>query len=85
MPEGRRIIKEEPIEEKPKPLYERADDGLDFDDTAITSNTEIGGAMTGAESQFIEFVSKQVAKMDQKLLFDGNTSPPLPLIDRAIM
>lgn len=85
MPEGRRIIKEEPIEEKPKPLYERADDGLDFDDTTITSDTEIGGAMSAAENQFIEFVSKQVAKMDQKLLFDGNTSPPLPLIDRAIM
>ena len=56
MPEGRRIIKEEPIEEKPKPLYERADDDLDFDDTAITSNTEIGGAMSEAENQYAWFV-----------------------------
>ena len=84
MAEGRRIIQNS-VDEKPKTIYERADDGLDFDDTAITSNTEIGGAMSEAESQFIDFVSKQVAKMDQKLLFDGNSSPPLPLIDRAIM
>ena len=75
----RRIIQQE---EQPQQVYERASDDLDFDDTEITSMSD---AMSAAESQFIDFVSKQVTKMDQKLLFDGNCSPPLPLIDRAIM
>lgn len=70
------------IEKPAAPLYERATDGLDFDDTVISETSD---AMSEAETQFIEFVSKQVAKMDQKLLFDGNTAPPLQQIDRALM
>lgn len=70
------------VENKQEPLYERATDGLDFDESVVTSTSD---AMSEAETQFIEFVSKQVTKMDQKLLFDGNSSPPLQLIDRALM
>lgn len=76
---GRTIVENKKEQE---PLYERATDGLDFDETAITETSD---AMSEAETQFIEFVSKQVTKMDQKLLFDGNSSPPLQLIDRALM
>lgn len=76
---GRTIVEDK---KEPEPLYERATDGLDFDETAITKTSD---AMSEAETQFIEFVSKQVTKMDQKLLFDGNSSPPLQLIDRALM
>lgn len=75
---GRTIVQEEV-------KYERADDGLEFDDTKVSSATDMSEAMSEAETQFIEFVSKQVTKMDQKLLFDGNSSPPLQLIDRALM
>lgn len=42
-------------------------------------------AMSIYEDLFIRFVQEQVVKMDEKLLFDGTTSPPLQLIDRAIM
>lgn len=76
---GRTIVENKKEQE---PLYERATDGLDFDETAISETSD---AMSEAETQFIEFVSKQVTKMDQKLLFDGNSSPPLQLIDRALM
>lgn len=78
---GRTIVQEE----KPKTLYAPADDGLDFDNTQISSDTAVTNAMSDAETAFIEFVSKQVTKMDQKLLFDGNSSPSLQLIDRALM
>lgn len=79
---GRTIIYDKkPIEEKKQDvLFERADDDLDFE---IASDT--ADAMSVAEMAFIEFVSKQVTKMDQKLLFDGNSSPPLQLIDKALM
>ena len=79
---GRTIIYDKkPTEEKKQDvLFERADDDLDFE---ITSDT--ADAMSVAETAFIEFVSKQVTKMDQKLLFDGNSSPPLQLIDKALM
>lgn len=76
---GRTIVEDK---KESEPLYERATDGLDFDETAITETSD---AMSEAETQFIEFVSKQITKMDQKLLFDGNSSPPLQLIDRALM
>ena len=79
---GRTIIYDKkPTEEKKQDvLFERADDDLDFE---IASDT--ADAMSVAETAFIEFVSKQVTKMDQKLLFDGNSSPPLQLIDKALM
>ena len=79
---GRTIIYDKnPAEEKKQDvLFERADDDLDFE---IVSDT--ADAMSVAETAFIEFVSKQVTKMDQKLLFDGNSSPPLQLIDKALM
>lgn len=79
---GRTIIYDKnPTEEKKQDvLFERADDDLDFE---IASDT--ADAMSVAETVFIEFVSKQVTKMDQKLLFDGNSSPPLQLIDKALM
>ena len=66
-----------------EPLYKRADDFI-FEDDKI-ADTKTADAMTAAESLFIDFVSKQVTKMDQKLLFDGKSSPPLQLIDRALM
>ena len=75
------IYDKKPTEEKKQDvLFERADDDLDFE---IASDT--ADAMSVAETAFIEFVSKQVTKMDQKLLFDGNSSPPLQLIDKALM
>lgn len=74
---GRTIIEDKPKQET---LFERADDDLDFEIASDTTD-----AMTVAETAFIEFVSKQVTKMDQKLLFDGNSSPPLQLIDKALM
>lgn len=79
---GRTIIYDKkPTEEKKQDvLFERADDDLDFE---IASDA--ADAMSVAEMAFIEFVSKQVTKMDQKLLFDGNSSPPLQLIDKALM
>lgn len=78
---GRTIIYDKkPEEKKQDVLFERADDDLDFE---IASDT--ADAMSVAETAFIEFVSKQVTKMDQKLLFDGNSSPPLQLIDKALM
>lgn len=79
---GRTIIydKKPTKEKKQDVLFERADDDLDFE---IASDT--ADAMSVAETAFIEFVSKQVTKMDQKLLFDGNSSPPLQLIDKALM
>lgn len=79
---GRTIIydKKSTEEKKQDVLFERADDDLDFE---IASDT--ADAMSVAETAFIEFVSKQVTKMDQKLLFDGNSSPPLQLIDKALM
>ena len=78
---GRTIVYDKkPEEKKQDVLFERADDDLDFE---ISSDT--ADAMSVAETAFIEFVSKQVTKMDQKLLFDGNSSPPLQLIDKALM
>ena len=79
---GRTIIYDKKLTEEKKQdvLFERADDDLDFE---IASDT--ADAMSVAETAFIEFVSKQVTKMDQKLLFDGNSSPPLQLIDKALM
>lgn len=74
------IYDKKPEEKKQDVLFERADDDLDFE---IASDT--ADAMSVAETAFIEFVSKQVTKMDQKLLFDGNSSPPLQLIDKALM
>lgn len=75
---GRTIVQEEP-----KPLYAPADEGIGDDDNCTA--TEAEGIMNFYEDQLIKFVSEQVTKMDQKLLFDGQSSPPLPLIDKAIM
>lgn len=67
-----------------KPLYEPSDDGIGSADLDL-KNTSAGAVMGFYEDQLVKFVSEQVTKMDQKLLFDGNSSPPLALIDRAIM
>ena len=77
---GRTIVQEEP-----KPLYAPADEGLGDDNTLTSGQTSTEGIMNFYEDQLIKFVSEQVTKMDQKLLFDGSSSPPLPLIDKAIM
>ena len=79
---GRTIIYDKKLTEEKKQdvLFERADDDLDFE---IASDT--ADAMSVAETAFIEFVSKQVTKMDQNPLFDGNASPPLQLIDKPLM
>ena len=83
---GRTIVeKEEPVnQEAPQTLYQPADEGIGSAEADL-NNTSISGVMNFYEDQLIKFVSEQVTKMDQKLLFDGESSPPLPLIDKAIM
>lgn len=73
---GRTIIAEE--------VYKPADDGLKTESAPETSTTS-ADVMSYYEDELIKFVSDQVTKMDQKLLFDGETQPPLQLIDKAIM
>lgn len=81
---GRTIITEDKTSKQP--LYASADEGIGLDDDAVPSDaTNVAGVMNFYENQLIKFVSEQVTKMDQKLLFDGSSSPPLPLIDKAIM
>ncbi len=70
-------------QEEQKTLYAPADEGIGDDATAGLTNAK--SVMNFYEDQLIKFVSEQVTKMDQKLLFDGMSSPPLQLIDRAIM
>lgn len=77
---GRVIVENE----KEKTLFQPADDGIGSADADL-STTKAADIMNFYEDQLIKFVSEQVTKMDQKLLFDGNSSPPLPLIDKAIM
>ena len=77
---GRVIVENE----KEKTLFQPADDGIGSADADL-SKTKAADIMNFYEDQLIKFVSEQVTKMDQKLLFDGNSSPPLPLIDKAIM
>jgi hypothetical protein len=84
---GRTIVeKEETVnkQEAPQTLFQPADDGIGSAEADI-NGTNVSGVMNFYEDQLIKFVSEQVTKMDQKLLFDGNSSPPLPLIDKAIM
>jgi hypothetical protein len=77
---GRVIVENE----KEKTLFQPADDGIGSAEADL-STTKAADIMNFYEDQLIKFVSEQVTKMDQKLLFDGNSSPPLPLIDKAIM
>lgn len=77
---GRVIVENE----KEKTLFQPADDGIGSAEADL-SKTKASEVMNFYEDQLIKFVSEQVTKMDQKLLFDGNSSPPLPLIDKAIM
>jgi hypothetical protein len=77
---GRVIVENE----KEKTLFQPADDGIGSAEADL-SKTKAADIMNFYEDQLIKFVSEQVTKMDQKLLFDGNSSPPLPLIDKAIM
>lgn len=79
---GRVIVENE--NEKEKTLFQPADDGIGSADADL-SKTKAADIMNFYEDQLVKFVSEQVTKMDQKLLFDGNSSPPLPLIDKAIM
>ena len=83
---GRTIVeKEAPInKEATQTLYQPADEGIGSAEADL-NNTSVSGVMNFYEDQLIKFVSEQVTKMDQKLLFDGESSPPLPLIDKAIM
>src|SRR5574344_1566813 len=83
---GRTIVeKEAPVnQEASQTLYQPADEGIGSAEADL-NNTSISGVMNFYEDQLIKFVSEQVTKMDQKLLFDGESSPPLPLIDKAIM
>ncbi len=80
---GRTIAQDEQTPQQP--LYAPADEGITEDDSVPSDATNVAGVMNFYEDQLIKFVSEQVTKMDQKLLFDGNSSPPLPLIDKAIM
>lgn len=77
---GRVIVENE----KEKTLFQPADDGIGSAEADL-NKTKAADIMNFYEDQLIKFVSEQVTKMDQKLLFDGNSSPPLPLIDKAIM
>jgi len=77
---GRVIVENE----KEKTLFQPADDGIGSAEADLNT-TKAADIMNFYEDQLIKFVSEQVTKMDQKLLFDGNSSPPLPLIDKAIM
>lgn len=77
---GRVIVENE----KEKTLFQPADDGIGSVEADLNT-TKAADIMNFYEDQLIKFVSEQVTKMDQKLLFDGNSSPPLPLIDKAIM
>lgn len=77
---GRVIVENE----KEKTLFQPADDGIGSVEADL-NKTKAADIMNFYEDQLIKFVSEQVTKMDQKLLFDGNSSPPLPLIDKAIM
>ena len=83
---GRTIVeKESPVnQEATQTLYQPADEGIGSAEADL-NNTSVSGVMNFYEDQLIKFVSEQVTKMDQKLLFDGESSPPLPLIDKAIM
>ena len=83
---GRTIVeKEAPVnQEASQTLYQPADEGIGSAEADL-NNTNVSGVMNFYEDQLIKFVSEQVTKMDQKLLFDGESSPPLPLIDKAIM
>lgn len=53
------------------------------EDTCLT--TAAGEAMEKNEDELIKFVNVQIAKMDEKLLFDGSNTPPLEAIDRELM
>lgn len=65
-------------------VYEPASDNLESNVSTETATTA-GDVMRVYEDELIKFVSDQVTKMDQKLLFDGQSSPPLQMIDKAIM
>ena len=75
---GRTIVeKEAPInKEATQTLYQPADEGIGSAEADL-NNTSVSGVMNFYEDQLIKFVSEQVTKMDQKLLFDGESSPPL--------
>lgn len=72
------------IVDENKPLYAPADD-VSVPETDVEQLNSADAVMQVYEDQLIKFVSEQVTKMDEKLLFDGQSSPPLALIDRAIM
>lgn len=42
-------------------------------------------AMSATEEQFLAFVNTQIEKMDKKLLFWGESSPPLSVLNKALM
>ena len=74
MAEGRRIIKEEPIEEKPQPLSERADDGLDFDDTAINVHNKIRG-LSPVPGGYSMLDGKRVKFYRSRVVEDNSNNP----------
>lgn len=75
---------ERTIKQDKQPLYKPADDAIDTSIEVMKLNSA-DEVMNAYEDKLIKFVSEQVTKMDEKLLFDGQSSPPLQLIDRAIM
>lgn len=76
--ERRAIVEEEKIESAP---VEQADTSLES--TNLT--TEASNAMEQAENDLIQFVETQIKKMDNKLIFDGESNPPLEAISIELL
>lgn len=51
----------------------------------IENNVSDEDVMSKAEQELIDFVSKQLKKMDNKLLFEGNSSPTIMELDLALV
>lgn len=54
-------------------------------DVSTVTKSPIEKKMDDSESRLISFVETQISKMDHHLLFDGNTSPSLYMLDQALM
>ena len=79
----RRIIQDTPkpeVKEEPT-IREYSDDEIGIVHTPQTAEE----AMSATEEQFLAFVNAQIEKMDKKLLFWGESSPPLAVLNKALM
>ena len=74
----RRIIKKDKV-----PIHEETDEELNRHLKRTPSNVD--EAMSASEEEFIKFVEEQISKMDRKLLFWGESSPPIAVLNKALM